>query len=138
MADICSCCGKKIPLLDVGFDVIEIDGEDFKICSVCNGNFSAYKSGNIGIEELASDSTKQKLKQYFEDNAPDGKVVQEIKQQERQEEQRLQQKLIAQENDPLYDDIHQIANDLRLIKNVIIFGLVCGVVLGIISVLGMM
>lgn len=52
MADICSCCGKKILLLDVGFDVIEIDGEDFKICSVCNGNFSAYKGGILGLKNF--------------------------------------------------------------------------------------
>lgn len=54
MAEICSCCGKKISFLDVGdvgFDLIEIDKEDYKICSVCNSNFSAYKSGEILFEE---------------------------------------------------------------------------------------
>lgn len=35
MMEICKCCGKRIPFLDVGFDLIEIDKEDFEICSVC-------------------------------------------------------------------------------------------------------
>lgn len=38
----------------------------------------------------------------------------------------------SQQN-PLYDDIHQIAGDLRFIKNLIILSIVCGVVFGIIS-----
>lgn len=137
MANICACCGKKIPFLDVGFDLIEIAGEDYYVCSSCNSNFSAFKKGSLPLEELVNDSTKSQLKQYFEDSAPDGKVVQDVKQQEHQEEQRLQQKLAAQKSDPLYDDIHQIAGDLRFIKNLIIIGLICGFVLGIIGVFGM-
>ena len=138
MANICGCCGKKLPFLDVGFDLIEIDGEDYYVCSACNNNFADYKRGNLSLEELVCDFTKPKLRQHFVNHAPDAKVVEEIKQQERQEEQRIQRKLTAQENDPLYDDIHQIAGDLRFIKNLIIFGLVCGVLLGIIGVLGML
>lgn len=134
MAEICSCCGKKISFLDVGFDLIEIDKEDYKICSVCNSNFSVYKSGEILFEELVNDSTKPKLKEYFKQYAPDGKVAEEI----RQQEQRIQRKIVAQKNDPLYDDIHQIAGDLRFIKNLIIIGLVCGFVLGLIGVFGLM
>lgn len=131
MAEICSCCGKKISFLDVDFDLIEIDKKDYKICSTCNGNFSAYKSGDILFEELVSDSTEPKLKEYFKQYAPDGKVAEEI----RQQKQRIQRKLVAQENDPLYDDIHQIAGDLRFIKNLIIIGLVCGFILGLLTCL---
>lgn len=29
MANICSCCGKKLLFLDVAYDLIEIDGEDY-------------------------------------------------------------------------------------------------------------
>ena len=57
---------------------------------------------------------------------------------EKQEKERIENKIVAQKNDPLYDDIHQIAGDLRFIKNLIIIGLVCGVVMGIIGVLGML
>ena len=42
-------------------------------------------------------------------------------------------KRVAQRNDPLYDDIHQIAGDLRFIKNLIIIGIVCSFILGIIE-----
>lgn len=121
---------KEIIFLDVGFDLIEIDREDYFICSVCNNNFSAYKSGDLSFEKLVNDFTKPKLKEYFKQFAPDGKVVEEVRQQER----KMRRKLIAQENDPLYDDIHQIAGDLRFIKNLIIVGLVCSFVLGIIGV----
>lgn len=94
MANICSCCGKKLPFLDVGFDLIEIDREDYFICSVCNNNFSAYKSGDLSFEKLVNDFTKPKLKEYFKQFAPDGKVVEEV----RQQEQKMRRKLIAQEN----------------------------------------
>lgn len=57
---------------------------------------------------------------------------------ERKEKERIENKIVAQKNNPLYDDIHQIAGDLRFIKNLIIFGLVCGFLLGIISVLSML
>ena len=134
MADICSCCGKKIPFLDAGFDMFEIGEEDYKICSSCNGNFSAFKRGNISFEELVTDSTNPKLKEYFKQFAPGDTIVQEAKQQEL----KLHNKLVAQENDPLYDDIHQIAGDLRFIKNLIIFGIVCGVILGLICMFGIM
>ena len=52
MANICSCCGKKLPFLDVGFDLIEIEGEDYYVCSACNNNFTDYKRGNLSLEEL--------------------------------------------------------------------------------------
>ena len=57
---------------------------------------------------------------------------------ENQEKERIENKITAQENDPLYDDIHQIAGDLRFIKNLIIIGIVCGFILGIIGIIGLM
>jgi len=38
-----------------------------------------------------------------------------------------------QQVNPLYDDIHQIANDLRFIKNLIIIGIVIGIIFGVIA-----
>lgn len=38
---------------------------------------------------------------------------------------------------PLYEDIHQIAGDIRFLKNLIIVGLVLGVVLILIGVFAM-
>lgn len=43
-----------------------------------------------------------------------------------------------QSNNQFYKDIHQIAGDLRFIKNLIVISLVCGFVLGIIGILGIM
>lgn len=59
-------------------------------------------------------------------------------------DEQLRQEAIQQEKhqnaltNPLYDDIHQIAGDLRFIKNLFIIGLVCMVVLAIIGVLSML
>lgn len=107
MANVCSCCGKKIPFLDVEFDYIEID--------------------NI------SDATHEKVVDYLRNIKSDEKI-----EHEKKEKEQIESKKVAQRNNPLYDDIHQIAGDLRFIKNLIIFGLVCGVVLGIIGVFGML
>ena len=38
------------------------------------------------------------------------------------------------DDDQFYKDVHQIAGDLRFIKNLIITGLVCGFALGIIGI----
>lgn len=40
----------------------------------------------------------------------------------------------VQDNRQYYKDIHQIAGDIRFIKNLIIIGLVCGFILGILGV----
>lgn len=138
MANICSCCGEKIPYLDVAYDLIEIDGKDYFLCSNCSKKFLDYKKGAISLEKITNDFTEPKIRQYFLNNAPDSEVVQKVKHQEKKEEEKIQRKLMAQENDPLYDDIHQIAGDLRFIKNIIIFGLICSVVLGIIGILDIM
>ncbi len=64
--------------------------------------------------------------------------VKKYKEEQQRQEAIQQEKYQNTLTNPLYDDIHQIAGDLRFIKNLIIFGLVCGVVLGIIGVLGML
>lgn len=43
-----------------------------------------------------------------------------------------------QNDNQLYDDIHQIAGDLRFIKKLIIIGLAGGFILGFIGIFGMM
>lgn len=67
---------------------------------------------------------KEQVKKYKEE-----KQKQEAIQQEKQ------QNLLT---NPLYDDIHQIAGDLRFIKNLIIVGLVCGVILGMVTFVSML
>ncbi len=129
MGDICSCCGKKIAFLDVEFDCIEIDNESFRICGKCKSKINAYDSGDISADEVITDSTHKKVVDYLRNMKSDEEI--EL------EKEQIENKTVAQKNDPLYDDIHQIAGDLRFIKNVIITGLVCGVVLGIIGILGL-
>ena len=133
MADICSCCGNKISFLDVDFDYIEIDNESYRVCGKCRSKVSAYNSGDISIDEIISDTTNKKVVNYLRSIKSDEEV-----EYEKREKERIENKIVAQKNDPLYDDIHQIAGDLRFIKNLIIIGLVCGFIMGIIGVLGLM
>ena len=133
MADICTCCGKKIPFLDVDYDYIEIDKVEYRLCGKCRSKINAYNNGNIPVEEVITDATDEKVADYIHNIKSEEDI-----ELEKQEKERIENKIVAQKNDPLYDDIHQIAGDLRFIKNLIIIGLVCGVVMGIIGVLGML
>lgn len=133
MSDVCTCCGKKILFLDVDFDYIEIDNETYRICGKCRSKINAYNAGDISVDEIISDATNKEVADYLRNIKSDEEI--EI---ERQEKERIENKIVAQKNDPLYDDIHQIAGDLRFIKNMIIIGLVCGFILGIIGVLGIL
>ena len=57
---------------------------------------------------------------------------QKLEERDKMEEQR-HLKEVAQQNNPLYDDIHQIAQDLHFIKNLIIIILILSVIAGIIT-----
>lgn len=133
MTDICSCWGKKIPFLDVDFDYIEIDNESYRICGKCRSKINSYNSGDISVDEIISDSTHKKVADYLRNIKSDEEI-----EYEKKEKERIENKKVAQRNDPLYDDIHQIAGDLRFLKNLIIIGLVCGFILGIVGVIGLM
>lgn len=133
MADVCSCCGKKIPFLDVDFDHIEIANESYSICGNCRNKINAYNAGDISVDEVISDATHKKVADYLK-NTKSAEEIEHVK----KEKERIENKIVAQKNDPLYDDIHQIARDLRFIKNLIITGLVFGFVLGIIGIFGLM
>lgn len=56
-----------------------------------------------------------------------------IVQQQNENNVRIQQKIEATENHPLYNDIHQIAGDIRFLKNLVILGIVLGIVLTVIG-----
>ena len=133
MADICACCGKKIPFLDVDYDYIEINKEEYRLCGKCRSKIKSYNAGKITVDEVVTDATNENVADYLRNIKSEEDI-----ELERQEKERIENKIVAQKNDPLYDDIHQIAGDLRFIKNLIIIGLVCGVVMGIIGVLGML
>ena len=133
MADICACCGKKIPFLDVDYDYIEINKEEYRLCGKCRRKINSDNAGKITVDEDVTDATNENVADYLRNIKSEEDI-----ELERQEKERIENKIVAQKNDPLYDDIHQIAGDLRFIKNLIIIGLVCGVVMGIIGVLGML
>ena len=56
----------------------------------------------------------------------------EIKQTEQHQENIQQQKYKAQQTNPLYDDIHQMAKDIRFMRNLIIALLCFSVVVSVI------
>ena len=130
MADVCSCCGKRILFLDVDFDYIDIDNESYRVCGKWRSKINAFNSGDISFDEVISDDTNKKVADYLRNIKSDEEI-----EYERKEKERIENKMAAQRNDPLYDDIHQIAGDLRFIKNLIIISLVCSFILGIIGVL---
>lgn len=69
-------------------------------------------------KEVASDILKSDRSEYY----------QNIQESEKQEAER-QQKIELTENHPLYNDIHQIAGDIRFLKNLVIIGLGLGIIL---------
>ena len=58
MADICACCGKKIPFLDVDFDFVEIEKVDYRLCGKCRNKINAYNNGNISV---CAEGTQEKV-----------------------------------------------------------------------------
>lgn len=101
IAYVCSRCGKKIPFLDVDFDYIEIDNESYRICGKCRSKINSYNSCDISIDEVISDATHEKVVDYLRNIKFD-----EEKEHEKKEKERIENKIVAQRNDPLYNDIH--------------------------------
>ena len=65
MADICTCCGKKIPFLDIDYDLIKIGNEEYRLCAKCRSKINSYIDGNIPIEEVISDDTDKNVADYI-------------------------------------------------------------------------
>ena len=74
-------------------------------------------------KEVASDILKSDRSEYY----------QNIQKSEKQEAER-QQKIELTESHPLYNDIHQIAGDIRFLKNLVIVGLILGIFLTLVGV----
>lgn len=74
-------------------------------------------------KEVASDILKSDRSEYY----------QNIQEAEKQEAER-QQKIELTESHPLYNDIHQIAGDIRFLKNLVIVGLILGIILTLVGV----
>lgn len=109
MKNICAVCGKELN----GYFSLNIDGKQYKLCENCN---IKMKKGKLSADDLLADTVKN--------------ITESVK----KEEERIERKIIAQKDDPLYDDIHQIAGDIRFLKNLVIIGLILSIVSGILSV----
>ena len=85
--------------------------------------FERYKMmSDEQLQEIIDDdsyeeSAKRIAREILESDRTEYRTVNEEKAQQRQREASKQ---LARQTDPLYDDIHQIACDLRFIKNCII------------------
>lgn len=107
--DVCAICGKELN----GYYVVDLNNEQIKVCESCN---SKLKNGKISLNDISSDAVKN--------------ITASIK----KEEERIERKIAAQKDNPLYDDIHQISGDIRFIKNIIIIGLIISIISGILSI----
>ena len=76
-------------------------------------------------KEVARDILNSDRKEYLQRQ-------EEIKQTEQHQENIQQQKYKAQQTNPLYDDIHQMAKDIRFMRNLIIALLCFSVVVSVI------
>lgn len=102
MKNVCAVCGRELK----GYFVATINDKEYMLCEKCNAKI---KSGKLSISDLSADT------------------INDIAQLILKEDKRIEKKIIAQKNDPLYDDIHQIANDIRFLRNLVIIGLVLSV-----------
>lgn len=120
MNKICDCCGQKLSFNDLEYEIIKIDDKECILCSKCKNNFQDYKNGLISINKVVYDFTNPSLKKYIEKYAPAKDITESIIQKEEQENKNNIQKEENKRINPLYDDIHQLANDVHSLKIIII------------------
>lgn len=131
MATNCSWCGEKIGFWDVTYIHEKVDDTDYFICSECSNKISKAKSGEITFEEIKTDKTEQEL---FDNLAGEMNFTEETLKAQKDKKEKQKIKIEARQIDPLYDDIHQIAQDLRFIKNYLVFCIAAGIVLCLIAI----
>ena len=135
MTKNCSWCGKKIGSFDFTYTYEQIGDREHFICDECSARVSAAKNGNATFVGIKTEQTAPDLLNYYVEQE---KTPEEVTQQEnvKKEQQRIKEE--SQQTNPLYDDIHQIACDLRFIKNFLIFCIVIGIVFGFIWLIAML
>lgn len=109
MKDVCALCGKELS----GYYSVDYNNKQYKVCEDC---YPKLKKGQISFDDQQLDMSNN--------------IIGSIK----KEENRIERKIIAQKDNPLYEDIHKIAGDIRFIKNIIIIGLIISIISGILSV----
>lgn len=129
MAVMCSWCGKKLGFTDMNYSYETVGNKQHCICGVCSTKVHSAKNGDVTFDEIKTEET---ISELFYHLAGQAELTDEMieERQLRQEQQKIKEE--AQQTNPLYDDIHQIAGDLRFIKNFIIFYIVASISVGLI------
>ena len=122
MAKTCSWCGKQIGFFDVGYEQVEIGNTEHWVCERCGWSIAEAENGNIPFSQIVTDKTSPALYDHYAKH--EGGFEEAIQKQRTKAE--------AQQTNPLYEDIHQIAGDLRFIKNYLIFCIIVGIIIGLI------
>ena len=125
----CSWCGKQIGFWDMNYTDEEVDDKLHYICEDCTAKIKEAKNGQVTFDEIATPKTDGALFAYLVNQS--GK-----KGQDGTESAPAKKAPTAQH--PLYEDVHQIARDLRFIKNYLIFTIVAGCICAFIWLLIMM
>ena len=117
----------------------ENDKEYVRLYSMFNSKSTEELETIIASGDDYTDIAKRVAQDIIDTGRSDYKEQIKRHREEQQKQEAIQQEKYQNTlTNPLYDDIHQIAGDLRFIKNLIIIGLVCGVVLGLIGMIGML
>lgn len=130
MSDLCSCCGDKIAFLEADFDYVHLEKKTYKICKKCRNKINLYNAGNISLEEVICSKTNDKIADYIRNIASQ-------QEDKGQEKELLENGVDVQQLNLFYNDVHQIAGDLRFIKNLTIIGIVLSVILCLLPLMGM-
>ncbi len=129
MAYTCSWCGTDISFFNTRYVGLTVRSKAHYICGDCLQKINDARNGCITFEKIATENTDPNLYDYF------CSQVEGISEDEKYTQEQRQAKKKAQQTDPLYDDIHQIAGDLRFIKNYLVFTIILGIILGLIAVI---
>ncbi len=129
MSKNCSWCGKKIGFFDLTYTIEMVGDDGHLICSECSGKVFAAKNGTINFEEIKTERTAPELYAKLADQATLSEEIIQAR-EVRQKQEKIKDD--ARQTNPLYDDLHQIAEDLRFIKNYLIFCIVVGIIFGFI------
>ena len=135
MATNCSWCGRKIGSFDFTYTYEQVGTKEHFICDECSAKVSAAKSGKVAFGKIRTEKTDPALFNFYAEQvkSPEEKIQIE---KAKKDQQRIKEQF--QQTNPLYDDIHQIAGDLRFIKNYLVICIVIGIVLGFIWLITML
>ena len=129
MAKICSWCAEHIGFFAIDYDLVDIGEKEHLICGKCSAKIAQAKANQTTFAKIKTAQTDPELFDYYTaaEKSPEEKKLEEA---QMKEQQRVVKE--ARETNPLYEDIHQIAGDLRFIKNYLIFTIIAGIILGLI------